>query len=140
VRCGTCMNMLVQIRFQSCGFVQCVPFVYVTDPVSTLKCSGRRFSCEKCQRICTGPWKDSVPAFAELGFQCPQFKNPTDYFMKIASDVDNIPILADAQNRVWAKNGSEKFSGRATSTAVDGEAAETRKSSYPNSSTVLFAS
>ena len=50
--------------------------------------------------------------FAELGFQCPQFKNPTDYFMKVASDTENIPILAQAQQHRWLQNGSTRFSSR----------------------------
>lgn len=60
-----------------------------------------------------GRWKEAVPVFAELGFQCPQFKNPTDYFMKVASDTDNIPALVQAQQHRWTQNGSEKFSSRA---------------------------
>jgi hypothetical protein len=74
--------------------------------------------------MCAGPWKDAVSAFAELGFQCPQFKNPTDYFMKVASDVENIPKLAEAQNDRWARTGSKKFSSRNALDAVP--AAETR--------------
>jgi hypothetical protein len=54
-----------------------------------------------------------VPAFAEVGFQCPQFKNPTDYFMKIASDEANIPALTQAQQQRWAQVGSKQFSSRA---------------------------
>jgi hypothetical protein len=54
-----------------------------------------------------------VPAFAEVGFQCPQFKNPTDYFMKIASDEANIPALTQAQQQRWAQVGSKNFSSRA---------------------------
>lgn len=73
-----------------------------------------------CQ--CTGPWKNSVPTFAELGFQCPQFKNPTDYFMKVASDTDNIPTLAQAQQRRWLESGSTKFSSRAVHDIETGEA------------------
>lgn len=60
-----------------------------------------------------GAWKDAVQAFAEQGFQCPQFKNPTDYFMKVASDVENIPKLAEAQQHRWVQTSSERFSARA---------------------------
>lgn len=74
--------------------------------------------------VSVGPWKDAVPVFAELGFQCPQFKNPTDYFMKVASDTDNIPTLAQAQQHRWISNGSARFSSRAA-LAPDVESGET---------------
>lgn len=80
----------------------------------------------QCTGTYAGAWKDAVPAFAEQGFQCPQFKNPTDYFMKVASDVENIPKLADAQQHRWAQTGSERFSARAIAAgnAKDSEVAK----------------
>lgn len=33
-----------------------------------------------------GKWDDVVPHFAQLGYPCPQYMNPTDYLLDLASD------------------------------------------------------
>jgi hypothetical protein len=43
-----------------------------------------------------------VDAFAASGYQCPQFKNPSDYFMRIVSDAGSHATLLAAQETRWA--------------------------------------
>lgn len=40
-----------------------------------------------------------METFAESGFQCPVFKNPTDYYMSIASNPDNHEKLLEEQDK-----------------------------------------
>jgi hypothetical protein len=44
----------------------------------------------------TGPWPEAVNYFSSVGFPCPQYKNPTDVFMALASDASSIEVLAKA--------------------------------------------
>jgi hypothetical protein len=48
-----------------------------------------------------GPWSDAVQTFAMAGFQCPQYKNPTDYFMKIASEPEGRETMVNVQKKRW---------------------------------------
>lgn len=43
----------------------------------------------------------AIAGFRRQGFPCPQFKNPTDYFLTIVSDHDNAVKLAAAQKQQW---------------------------------------
>jgi hypothetical protein len=45
-----------------------------------------------------GPWAGAVPAFAAAGHRCPQFVNPTDFFLSVVTqDVDAVEALAEGQ-------------------------------------------
>lgn len=56
-----------------------------------------------------GPWQDAVGAFAACGYQCPQYKNPSDYFMKVVSDTGSHGALVDAQSSRWASTRRMAF-------------------------------
>lgn len=62
-----------------------------------------------------GPWEGSLESFAASGFQCPVFKNPTDYYMAIASDPENHAALLAAQE----KRTSELAAAQAERVASD---------------------
>ena len=47
-----------------------------------------------------GPWDKSMAFFAEAGHACPQFKNPSDHFMRIVSNAD----WADEVSAAYAKS------------------------------------
>ena len=62
-----------------------------------------------------GPWSESVEAFAAAGYQCPQYKSPTDYFLHVASDADALPVVFEvrAQTRYHAQRaGSARYTSR----------------------------
>lgn len=73
-----------------------------------------------------GAWKLAVTAFADAGFPCPQFKNPTDYFLGVASEAENIPELVDRQSNRWNASVRRSFvgadEGMGAVTIVDGDA------------------
>lgn len=64
------------------------------------------------QRRCAlaGPWSEAVSTFASAGFQCPHYKNPTDYFMAIASDDDSMKKMFAVHNSRWATTKRAAFS------------------------------
>lgn len=43
-----------------------------------------------------GDWKDATEFFQRLGFQCPQYTNPSDYFMDVMTEEANMRKLHDA--------------------------------------------
>jgi len=45
-----------------------------------------------------GPWSDSVDFFKRAGFACPQYMNPSDYFIHALMDENAADILVDQQN------------------------------------------
>lgn len=45
-----------------------------------------------------GPWSESVEFFKEVGLNCPQFTNPTDFFIHALQDEENIEKLAAHQS------------------------------------------
>jgi ATP-binding cassette subfamily G (WHITE) protein 2 len=47
-------------------------------------------------------WSDAVPYFDSYGYSCPLYKNPSDFFLMLASAEDTITQLADAQTARWA--------------------------------------
>lgn len=54
------------------------------------------------RRCCAGPWRDAVRAFEACGHKCPQYTNPTDYFMRVVSDADSHDVLVAAQAERWS--------------------------------------
>ena len=46
-----------------------------------------------------GPWEGSVETFAKNGFQCLDFKYPTDYYMAVASNPENHAVLLAEQEK-----------------------------------------
>ena len=44
-----------------------------------------------------GAWEDAVSFFSEVGLHCPQFMNPTDFFIHALNDKSKIDVLADHQ-------------------------------------------
>lgn len=45
-----------------------------------------------------GPWSDSVDFFNRAGFSCPQYMNPSDYFIHALMDTNAIDVLVGQQN------------------------------------------
>lgn len=90
-------------------------------------CKPRHRTCPitRC-RTCAGAWRLAVTAFADAGFPCPQFKNPTDYFLGVASEPENIPELTDRQANRWNASVRRSFvgadEGMGAVTIVDGDA------------------
>jgi hypothetical protein len=77
-----------------------VPFKECASGSSTGKRSFLVFQTEV--KMCfAGPWSGAVQTFAAAGFQCPQYKNPTDYFMKIASDPQGRETMYKVQKNRW---------------------------------------
>lgn len=66
-----------------------------------------------CSCMHAGPWEGSVERFAECGFQCPVFKNPTDYYMAVASDPENHAALLAEEGRL-----TESIANAASETAA----------------------
>lgn len=75
------------------------------------------FNDEACG---AGPWADAVPTFAAAGYPCPQYKNPTDYFMKIACEEEGIRAMVATQGARWKSTKRAAFSGAPA--AADGAA------------------
>lgn len=46
-----------------------------------------------------GPWSEAVDYFQAHGFPCPMYKNPSDVFMKLASDTSIVKVLAELCNK-----------------------------------------
>lgn len=44
-----------------------------------------------------GPWSDAVDFFKRAGFSCPQYMNPSDYFIHALMDVNAVDILVEQQ-------------------------------------------
>lgn len=56
-----------------------------------------------------GTVENSIEYFSKLGFQCPQYTNPADYFfMNILSDIDETPDVENAAAIEAAKASSSK--------------------------------
>ena len=51
-----------------------------------------------------GEWKGSVPFFAAAGLHCPQFTNPTDYFLSVLQEQVNVDTLVEQQRRKGASS------------------------------------
>jgi hypothetical protein len=48
-------------------------------------------------------WSDAVHYFDSHGHSCPLYKNPSDFFLMLASNQDTVKKLADAQVASWAE-------------------------------------
>ena len=46
-----------------------------------------------------GKWQDAVPFFDAGGLRCPQFSNPTDFFLHALQDQANVDTLVEQQRR-----------------------------------------
>lgn len=46
-----------------------------------------------------GPYDKAVDVFAAVGLECPQYTNPTDFFLNVLQDMDNVTLLVDQQKR-----------------------------------------
>ena len=46
-----------------------------------------------------GAWEDSIAFFATAGLHCPQFTNPTDFFLHALQDEANAAVLVEQQHR-----------------------------------------
>ena len=49
------------------------------------------------QLVYGGPYDKAVSAFASVGLQCPQYTNPTDYFLNVLKDPNNAHLLISKQ-------------------------------------------
>jgi ATP-binding cassette, subfamily G (WHITE), member 2 len=47
--------------------------------------------------VYTGHWTDAVTTFADRGYQCPPYMNPTDYFLSVLADDGTAARLADVE-------------------------------------------
>lgn len=56
----------------------------------------------KGRMLYCGAWRDAVPYLARLSYACPQFKNPADYFLSIASDQPTLEWLGQEESKHWA--------------------------------------
>ena len=54
-----------------------------------------------------GLWSESVDFFKQAGLQCPQFVNPTDFFIRVLNDKENVEKLTELQNAVTKAEISE---------------------------------
>ena len=62
------------------------------------------------QLLYAGAWAGALPYFEGLGYPCPMYKNPTDFFMKLASDANTVAALAAAFGRHNVRHGKGKVS------------------------------
>ena len=46
-----------------------------------------------------GAWEGAVPFFDAAGLRCPQFTNPTDFFLNCLQDQSNVDALVETQRR-----------------------------------------
>jgi ABC-type multidrug transport system permease subunit len=46
-----------------------------------------------------GEWEGAVPFFDAAGLRCPQFTNPTDFFLNCLQDEKNVEMLVEQQRR-----------------------------------------
>jgi hypothetical protein len=53
----------------------------------------------KGRLLYAGPWGAALPYFEGAGHTCPLYRNPTDFFMSLASNSATLAALADA----WAQ-------------------------------------
>jgi hypothetical protein len=51
-----------------------------------------------------------VPTFAAAGYPCPQYKNPTDYFMHVACESRGVEAMVAAHKHRWASAKRSAFS------------------------------
>ena len=69
------------------------------------------------QMIYCGPWENSVEFFGAVGLHCPQFMNPTDYFLSVLQEKGNIEILMEQQHRLGG--GGTAGGGKESSLALE---------------------
>mmetsp|Transcript_34034 Transcript_34034/g.96410 ORF Transcript_34034/g.96410 Transcript_34034/m.96410 type:complete len:254 (-) Transcript_34034:212-973(-) len=51
-------------------------------------------------RVCYyGPWMDSTRFFTEAGHPCPQYKNPSDHYMRVVSNTDWANEICDLYSK-----------------------------------------
>ncbi|KAK9905029.1 hypothetical protein WJX75_008206 [Coccomyxa subellipsoidea] len=55
------------------------------------------------QLIYMGKWTKSVEYFSSLGYKCPMYTNPSDYYMSLMKDAEASPRLVDT----WKKAGGD---------------------------------
>ncbi|KAH7619174.1 hypothetical protein Ndes2526B_g06126 [Nannochloris sp. 'desiccata'] len=51
-----------------------------------------------------GEWEGAVPFFDAAGLQCPQFTNPTDFFLNCLQEQSNVDTLVEQQRRNGASS------------------------------------
>jgi ATP-binding cassette subfamily G (WHITE) protein 2 len=54
-----------------------------------------------------GEWEGAVPFFNLAGLSCPQFTNPTDFFLNCLQDQANVDTLVEQQRRKGAASGMQ---------------------------------
>lgn len=54
-----------------------------------------------------GPWEGAVPFFAAVGLHCPQYTNPTDFFLTVLQDPANEDTLVEQRQRKEGSQGDE---------------------------------
>lgn len=64
-----------------------------------------------------GLWSESVDFFKQAGLQCPQFVNPTDFFIRVLNDEENIEKLSKLQSTVAEADISEAGSADSIQTS-----------------------
>jgi ABC-type multidrug transport system ATPase subunit/ABC-type multidrug transport system permease subunit len=81
--------------------------------------------------VYTGQWSDAVTTFADRGYQCPPYMNPTDYFLSVLADDGTAAKLADVeQERLLMSIGGGGGGGGGVEVVVDkGEHVVSNKSS-----------
>ena len=55
-----------------------------------------------------GEWEGAVPFFTAAGLHCPQFSNPTDFFLHSLQDQANVDALVEQQRRKGTGSGTTK--------------------------------
>jgi hypothetical protein len=77
--------------------------------------------------VYNGPFDGAVPAFATVGLQCPQYTNPTDFFLNALHDSKNIDLLVEEQQRQAGGSAILGMVEDAEATAVQHESNSVRK-------------
>lgn len=49
-----------------------------------------------------GPWSDAVPFFGAAGLHCPSYSNPTDFFLHVLQEPENVTVLVEQQRKKYA--------------------------------------
>lgn len=65
-----------------------------------------------------GPWSGALPAFASAGFECPLYKNPTDYFMSVLHHSESADIMCNMFAASKAGTGEKWAAQRPASPAL----------------------
>jgi hypothetical protein len=66
----------------------------------------------KGRLLFAGPWGAALPYFEAAGHACPLYRNPTDFFMSLASNSDSLAALADAWAQQQVRRGGSGYVAR----------------------------